>query len=644
MKPIARITRIVHDGGSLIAADLEGRVHRLTLELALICSSEQPHLWGGSAASPVYALATDASAVYTRDKAGGLCKWRRDDLRLEKSIDARTICVPGSLLPDEEPSTTMVRGFGIWNGKGYVSTGYLQLAVISLSDFTVERVVPWAHGDRWFDCFCTERPGVHVASDRDGHVYFGSLDPLEFPDQITVDSGNVHRVRHDKLHDRFWVTLDAGLGPLRHVVHGVAVLAPDGRLLESSLWARNDVECLEFSPDGTRVYVGGFDNCLVIYDNSSPTLTPLLTVEGFSHQIIDCTVDDDGHVYVLTQDGEIVKLDAGGRFLGRLGYQRQCVWDLQVDPDHPGRAFAGLDDGVRSVELTRPAGQGAGRPRLRLGPRIGTGTGFTRRLVLTDQWIYGIGWDRSVFKLTRAGEPVWSRTVDDVVHTISVSPDGRRVLVTTTAGAFELDAEDGQALGRIALTAPTWAGAYFENGDLAIAARNGEVLRLSPAKDLRWRVELAEYTKRAVVGAGALWLTGGGGVKELDPADGSIRTRFDELLDNTAENLVVMDDLVCVVTYGMQLAVFDRASGELLALAEDLPDFPKGLACLRDETGEGYLVVGGRGGYLRLLRVRRRAPDLVEIVRCEDVWIEASGPVEVPEPTTSRLSRFCEAV
>jgi outer membrane protein assembly factor BamB len=625
MGNIGRITRIVHHDGGIIATDIDGRVHRLDRDLKIIASSGLAFGWGGVAGRPIYALAIDGDVILTRDKAGNICAWNRSDLRLMKRFDAKTTCDPTQLLDGEEPTPTMVRGFGILDGKAYVSNGYLQVAIIDLSDLSIERIVPWPFGHRWLDCFATDRPGLQGVSDRDGFVYLGSLADMEFPVELKVDEGNIHRIRYDRLHDRFWVTLDQGIGERRHIIHGIATISPAGEVLEYSHWARNDVECLEFSPDCTRAYVGGFDNCLVIYDNAAAPLTPERVVRGFSHQIIDCTVAADGFVYVLTQDGEVVKLTEQGDFVARLGYERQCVWDIQVD-DAGAQAVLGLDDGVATVRLI--SGDD-GRPTLQVLDHHQTGLGFTRRILADDRGMQGIAWDRTVFTVDRDGTTGWSRSMTDIVHTISASADGRRLLVTTTGGAVELSRDSGAILREIKLSSPTWAATYLADGDIVVADRRGEVIRTGPDGASRWRSDLGTYSKRLINAGDRILVTGGGGIHDLDPETGKVERTFVELLDNTAENAAIADGLLCAVTYGMQLAIYDRDNGELLGLCEDLPDFPKGMAFMSDGSGRRWLVVGGRGGYLRLYSVTRTG-DAVDVCCVSDTWIPRSVPLESP--------------
>ncbi len=641
MSEHARFTRVLSHGGKVLAADMQGRVHILDRKLQVLRSSQAGHGWGPPNAAPIYALAADDNAIYGRDKAGNLMRWRRADLALTHCLDATATCDPSYLLPGEEPGPTMVRGFGIWGGKGYVSNGYCQLVVLDLASFAVEDIRRWPFGDVRLESFDTSRPGLQAVSDREGHVYLGDLQSLSFT-PVTVDSGNVHRVRWDRVHDRYWATTDAGLREVRHRANGVVVLTPSGAVVHQSQWARNDVEALEFSKDGLRVYVGGFDNALVIYDNIDVEPRILTTVTGFSHQIIDLTVAEDGRVYVLSQDGEVVCLDQHGTLLGRLGYQRQCIWDLQLCPDDPRRLVAATDDGVTELEVISASGD-HGLPSIRLFASKSTGLGFTRRIALGGAGSWGVAWDRSVFHLDVDGQLQWCVALPTIAHTLTLSPDESTLLVTTTVGAIELSASSGVELGRCCEDGtPTWAGAYTAGGDRIVGTRSGGLTRLGGNGAVVWDSGVGNYSKRIAADADRLIVMGGGGVKIVDALTGVVLSRFTELLDNTVENAVRVDGLLCAVSYGMQLAAYDEQTGELLCLFEDLPDFPKGMAVVPTDTGS-LVVVGGRGGYLRMYVVDRSDPDAAPLHCVSTTWLPGSACIDEPRVDTvvaDQIRRF----
>ncbi|MER8011863.1 PQQ-binding-like beta-propeller repeat protein [Streptomyces sp. NPDC094149] len=630
-----RITRIVSlPGRGLLACDVRGGLHRLDHDLTPRRSSGLPAVAQDPAGCPVYGVALAGDWIITRDKTGTICRWHADTLRLADRLDARTTADRSLLLEGEQPSPTMLRGIGVWNGKAYVDNGYFQVVVLDVETFAVERIVPWPHGYDMLEWFCTDAPGVHAVADRHGCVHLGSLEEWSFPTTVRVDTSNVHRVVYDARHHRFWAIGDAGIGDTHNVSNGVVTIGLDGTVDQRMHFARNDVEGLVFSPDFTTAYIGGFDGELLLFDNTTPELTVRKRVTGFSHQIIDVTIDEEGRVYTLTQDGEITALSPEGEVLHRLDFSRQCVWDLRPLPGDPTTVLAATDDGTAVVRLdTR--GEHA---RLGLVDEYHGAPGFARRAEPCGDDRVAIFWPDTVRRFTPDGTIVWEARLPGIVHTVSVSPDHSRVLVACNAGGFEFDAADGRQLLHVdGLPASAWASAYLPDGRRVLGCRTGRLAAYDESGRVSWGTELESYPKRLLVDGDRLRVTGGGGVKELVVGEDKPRRQFVELLDNTAENCALIDGTLCVVTYGMQIAAYDHDSGELLALHEDLPDFPKGMTALRGDDGRAYVVVGGRGGYLRLYRLDRGGEGPVLTV-LRDLWLPRSSGAR-PFPAAAGAAR-----
>ncbi|MGW2993934.1 outer membrane protein assembly factor BamB family protein [Streptomyces sp. NPDC001193] len=622
MANLERLTRIVNSPGrGLLGADARGGLHWLDRDLNVLSSSNSSAPSQDPAGDPIYAVTLVGDWIVTRDKTGTISRWHADTLRLSDRLDAAATADASLLLEGEQPAPTMLRGIGVWDGKLYTNNGYFQVVVIDLETFTVERITEWPHGYDMLEWFCTDAPGVHAVSDRSGRIHLGSLPELSFPTVVQVDTSNVHRVVYDARHNRLWALGDAGIDETHNIANGVITLGLDGTVGERCDYARNDVEGLVFSPDFSSVYTGGFDGELLIFDNTDPELRVAKRVGGFSHQIIDITVDEHGDVYTLTQDGEVTALTADGTVRARLGYERQCVWDLQPVPGDDSALLAATDDGTALLRLVE---QVPGHPALVLAGQEFSGLGFTRRLVTLDDGWAGVFWPGTVRRVSGAGHVVWERQMPAVSHTLSRSPDGSRLLVACNAGAIELDAATGEELSRIDdLPASAWASAYLEDGSRLIATRNGVMAAYSAGGEATWTTELGGYPKRLLVEGNRVHATGGGGIKEFEVGEPKLGQRFTELLDNTCENSVVADGILVAITYGLQIAAYDHETGELLGLHEDLPDFPKGIALLRGQEGATYVVIGGRGGYLRLYRLDRERKESV-LTAVRDLWLPAS--------------------
>jgi outer membrane protein assembly factor BamB len=608
-----RVIRILYvDGTGLLVSDAYGRIHLLDEQLRLIRSS--PFVREGR---PVYGLAVADGWVIGKDRQGTVLRWSLDTLELVDRLDPATTCDRSGLGPDEEPSPITSRGIAIWDGRIFVSSGYhRQMLVIDLASFEVLEVRPNVCGPSPMEWASTDHPERHAVSDKRGNLRFGSFTDLEFPDLVKLDEGTIHRVVYDARHDRFWATQDFGVGDNADVANGVVVVDTDGHKLDELLFARDDVEFLAFSPDHSRAYAGGFEGELHIFDNTTPQLRVERVVTGFPHQLFDITVTPWGDVYVLCQDGEIVQLDERGEFRRRLGFRRQAVWDLQPSAGDPSVLYGATDAGVAVVEVRYTATG----PMLDVRAEHVTGHGYTRRVAaLPDGWL-GITRDRMVFRSGADGTPRWSRRLDALPHTLAVSPDATRAVVATNDGAVELDTADGAVVGGHDVDGvPIWAVTYLPGGELVLISHNGVIVVTGTDGRTTWRLDQGEYPKRAWAQDGLLYVTGDGGVKEIEVGRGVV-CRWSRLLDNTVENAVVVDGLVIACSYGMQLVVFEQDTARFVGLLENLPDYPKGMTVLRDVDGRPVLLVAFRTGLMSLYRIdpgARGGP----LLKLRDHWL-----------------------
>ncbi|MFY1702706.1 YncE family protein [Micromonospora sp. WMMA1923] len=609
-----RLIRILYvEGHGLLASDIHGRIHLFDDDLRLVRSS--PFVRHGR---PVYGLAVADGWVVGKDRMGAVLRWRLATLELVDRLDPATVCDRSALLTGEEPSPVSSRGIGIWAGRVHVTSGYHhQLLVIDLATFEVLDIRPNLCGPSPMEWACTEHPTRHAISDKKGNLRFGSFDTLTFDEVVKLDDGNIHRVRYDRRHDRFWATQDFGAGVTADVANGVVVVSPTGQQEAELLFARDDVEFVVFSPDHRRAYSGGFDGELHIFDNTERQLRVERTVTGFPHQLVDCTVAPAGDVYLLCQDGEVVHLDAAGDLVAGMGFRRQAVWDLQPAVEDPAVVWCATDTGVALVAV----GEDRAGPTLTVTAEHVTGFGFTRRVAALPGGVVGITRDHRAFRLDREGHRRWSTPLPALPHTIAVDERGERVLVTTNAGAVELNAADGATLAWHGVDGlPVWAGVHLPDGELMLVTRNGVIVVLSADdRSVTWRFDQGEYPKRMWVQDGRVYVVGDGGLKEIVVGLG-VTCRWSKLLSNTVENAVIADGMVYASSYGMQVAAYEHATATFVGLLEDLPDYPKALAVARDATGTPYLVVGARGGLLSTYQLDKTASG-APLAKLRDRWL-----------------------
>lgn len=607
--------RIIYVPGSgLLGSDSFGRVHLFDDDLNLLRSSPQVR-----SSRPLYGLAVSGEYVLGKDRMGAIFRWSLASLDLLNRLDPASICDQSRLLPGEEPSPNSSRGIAVWDGRVHVTSGFHdQMLVIDLETFQVLDIVPNICGSAVMEWASTDHPTTHVVSDKRGSLWFGHFDDLSFPKQVKLDEGNVHRVVYDKRHDRFWCTQDFGEGEAADIANGVVTVSVDGEKQGEFLFARDDVEFVLFNSDYTKAFAGGFDGDLMVFDNTSRDLVVHSVLQGFSHQLSDITASPDDTLFVLTQDGEVVKLNEHGEVTGSLNFRRQAIWDIQATPDEPDELWLATDSGVSTARVV----QSLVGPTLELSERFRSPYGFTRRVAPVQGGCVGIGRASVIFAISGSGEERWAVRRDGLLHTVATSPDGKRVLVAGNEGATELMAADGSIVAELQLEGlPIWASAYMPDGRRVLCTRNGVLAILDDDGRIAWRHDLGEYPKRMWTTAADVYVVGDGGLKELRVGQGETRRWF-EIISNTAENAVIFDGKVFVSSYGMQIAAY-TTDDDFIGLLEDFPDYPKALWVLRGAKGEPFLLVGGRSGILSTYRADLPA-ELGTLAKHEDRWLPLS--------------------
>jgi hypothetical protein len=590
-----RLCRIVREADAgLIATDAVGRIHRLDSNLRVLQSSPVSR-----STVPFYAVLAVGRWIVGRDKLGNIARWDARTLEMTHWIETESTANRSTLWEGEEPSLTISRGIAELDGKVYLNNGFMQLVVLDLETFAVEQVRESPTGDTPIEWISTECPGVQAVTDKEGNLRIGSLAIGHFPINLSLDDdANLHRVRYDSRHDRFWVIQDEGSGETAMISNGVVTVTREGIVDQEFRFALDDVECLEISADGTTVYAAGFDGVIEEFDNTEYVLRHSRTIGPFSHQVSDIALGESGSIYVLCQDGSLTHVARDGEKIAALEFERQCLWDVAVNEHGSPTLNFATDTGVVTMEV---AVTSFGPPTTRVQSHLETGLGFSRRISLLGDG--GVVISRSGCAARYVGEQLqWTSHLETLAHDLAVSPDGSRLTVATNAGAMELDASDGSELGLYRVDeAPVWACAYLANDELLLLSRAGVGVVLTSGRTERMRLEIGDYPKRVwQSGDGSVTVTGAGGIRVFDVENGRLLRHYREALSNTAENAVFHRGYCYVVTYDSQLGVFTD-DGELLGVIEGvLPDFPKAMTIVgSDETGDFFLLVGGRGGYLQ---------------------------------------------
>jgi hypothetical protein len=608
MKLRQRATRVVwvESHGLLLATDNQGGVHLLDEDFTVVTSGRHPE-----SHEAIYAVTLSESHVYTRDRRGTITQWTLPDLRPVNILDAHNLRGSGEYLDGEEPSTVINRGICVWQDRLYVNNGYCEIVVLAVPSMDVVDVVPGITGT-FLEWFCTDRPGEQAVADKQGNLFIGDLSKLDFPVHVRIDeNSNLHRVKYDARHDRYWVTQDAGIDDGFYVSNGLVVISPDAEKLHDFKFATDDVEVLEFSPDFTRVYSGGFDGEIVVFDNTDAEPRQIGTIAPFRHQIIDMTMTSSGDLVVATQDGQVERLGPDGERKAALDFDSSCVWDLQPDPLVPDGYLAATDTGVVEVSVVD---KDRSHPNIRTGTSWDLGLGFVRRVrPLADGSFLGISRSGMLFRCGRDGTMAWQTPFLPHLHDIAVTEGGARVLVASNEGAIEVDTATGERIRTLDVAGlVTWTCGYGPDGELVVGTRNGSLICFEQDGSVRWHLEFdGGYFKRIRAMEDRMLVTGGGiGAALIDYADGKIHGQWQDGLENTVESGVMVHDRVYATSYGLQLGVYETSAPELLGMIEPFQDFPKALADVAT-PGRDLLLVGGRGGFLQIREITPEGPVLL---------------------------------
>lgn len=584
------------DEGGLLATDVSGRLHQFDDDLALVRSS--PVVSAGMAA---YSLAVSGRVAVSKDRLGNVTRWDLENLRPTHLLTAKELRVGEDYLEDEDPSPVINRGVAIWRDRVYVNNGYLQVVILDLATFAVLDASA-VFRDVFLEWICLDRPGQQAVSDKSGRLFLGDLEAMKFPLVVRVDDdSNVHRVVWDPVHERYWAIQDAGNAENVRVSNGVVTVLPDGTIEDRLLFAADDIECLAFSADFSKAYVGGFDAELHVFDNTTRELRIAQTFRDFSHEIIDLVVLQDGTVAVLSQDGQISRRAPNGTRLDAPCFARQCVWDIRAVAGQPDVYRLGTDSGVQTIRVDEDA----------VGPNPvviahwRTGNGFVRSIATLNDHTFGVSHGREVFRLDGEGHVVWCHKYSSRLHTVAVNPDGDRVLVASNEGAVEHDAATGARLRSLNVDRQhVWVSGYLLTGEPVAATHNFEVMIFDKSGERLWSVKCDGYAKRMRATDEYLYVTGGGGLRKISLGEREVVQAWTELLDNTVENFAFHEDFVYAISYGCQIGVYSACDSAGLGLIEMLPDFPKGLVLHRAaDGGSTHMLVGGRGGYLEVRRL-----------------------------------------
>ena len=595
-----RLLRIFYSENEIICSDVKGRLHKFDNELNLLCSS--PALGFNK---PINAVAVHNAFIFTKDRFGAVGKWNRHTLEPIDFYQAENLCDREKLFEDEEPSPSPNRAIAVLNDRLYTNNGYGQIVVLDIHDFRLLDIRE-SPSPSFFDAICVDNPDVHMLSDVEGEVYIGNLEENFFPVQRKLDNNVIHGVIYDKKHDRFCTTQDGGLGDDECVHTGIISIDKDGSNVKEFKISHEDNEFICFSHDYEKIFIGGFNGKISVFDNSDKEFKLEKVFGPLEFQIIHAAVDENNNIYALLQTGDIFKIDFDGNIVNRTHFSNKCIWILEAHPNNDHYLYAGTDAGV--AIFTWEQGK-FGSVQVSQQAHHRHGFGIVKDVKpLKDGSYIGISRKGDIFRCSQQGHIMWVKQVLGVPRGIALNSDSTRCMLSSDAHVvYEFEVENGHQLDVIPLEGPSYACAYTAEGNRAFTCDYHQQILFMPADahNVLGSIHLESRLKRLITDKeGHLFVTGPGGVFEIDTLNMKVKSEAGEFLVSTKETCVYCNNYIFAGGYGYQVGVYQYADGEIIDLEENLPDYTKAFAAFPGKDNEIMLFVGGRGGFLNAYRVQ----------------------------------------
>jgi len=611
--------RILHiskypSGEYIYGSDFNGRVHKMTLKLEVICQSDS--LPGRI--NSLYTITCNKNFVFGRDIQGNLIQWNAADLSLNRIIylentgdkKERTSTVP---IP------TVSHGLFLWQDRIIVASPYGDLIQFDSSslEFIKRTNLP---SNSFVESFDGTLNNCHVLSDCAGYVWYGHIDK-GFEKSIRLDFGPIHCLRYDKLHNRHWMTTD------NH--GGFSIVELKGNGIKRVEITTDDVEWLAISDDAKYVYVACFDHYLYIFNNTEKEPQLIQKIGPFKFQLKQVLFVDQKNIYVSLESGEIYHLDEKGNIQNESPFGTNCIWDIVQDPLTPNRVYCPMEDG--SFAHIEYDASPKGKHSLNvISKSLPYGFGRIRRIKPLENGTFIAGCtDGTVLKINSKGGIEWQYLTRSIVRDISISPKQTTCLSVNEAGeAIQFSVKNGHILWQENFDRPLWASCFYGN-DILVSERcrsekdeNKEttlpiahLYRINgDTKELSLSIEVKGNIKRIkTLENGNILFNGNGDVSAVEynlDSKTAIKSWSTWQL-NTCEDVIQFKDYIYTVTYGYQLNTYKK-NGEMIDCQFSADNYPKAIYGEKTESGEPILLVAGRGPFISLYNVLENKPAILQ--------------------------------
>lgn len=598
-----RLTKLLYikELGLILAPDIRGRLHLFDTDLNLIKSSPSTEY-----TRMINAITYDNNYIFTKDLNGTIGKWDLVSLKPIDFHDTYSLRDKNLLESiDEEPSPSLSRGIGALNDKLYTNNGYGQFVIIDQKSFNVIDILPKFNENSFIDCINVENEQVQAMSETCGVIHICDLENLKFDQNISIDSGNVHIIRYDKRHKRLIATQDYGLNEEKNIQNGIVTIDLNTLRKKEYPFTNDDVEFLQFDEDYKHIYTGGFDACIYVFDNSEKNLKLTDVLGPFRHQIISA-VYEEGNIYVLMQSGELVKTDTKGKILKEASYDYSSVWALEHHPSDNSIIYSA--SGYK-VDIFKYCSAPYNSVTFQKKSHNIHSFGIIFRICpLPDSSYIGLSRNNIVFRSDEQGNIDWYIRLEDLPKNIAVNSKYSRALVGLNNGKlYEIEIKSGGIVTALNYNSPIYVTGYTSEDKKIVGEKTGKIYVYNNEFKKNIEFQLNGYPKRFIRMSEKYYIVGSFGLVEIDFNTGTVEKIFTELLWNTKENGIILNDYAFVISYGKQIGVYNYSTGEMVDLVEDLYDFPVAITGKIDQ-GDPIILVGGNGGFINAYRIVDGAP------------------------------------
>lgn len=603
----ARITNFVFDTARqlVFASDDRGSVHALDLQLRTVQSAaasiHSVHLMG---------LAQDDAHLYTRDVAGNLIRWHKDELLpLDFFVTEHFASVRAKAQTLAAPSTS--QALSVIGDEVQIANACGSISVFDRHSMKLCRVLHL--NEPAFPEFIGLAPDGHtqIIADTAGNIYTYDPDAGVLSTRHRGSGYNTHCVVFDRKHDRFLATSD--------MTGGIYGMTPDFVPCFEARISNDDIERIVLSGDCEMIYVACFDHFVHVLQN---TLQPeeVACIGPFKMQISQMLELDDRVLGVLLESGELYLVERlTGKILAETG-GTSALWEITM---HGNTVASASENG--SIERFAISSTGGALSFERKSTCPNLMRGRVRRTVVTGDYLLAVTALGQLMAITEDHQIAWELTEPGIFRDVAVSRDGNTGAAVNEFGdVLRFECSTGRILGRHKNTKPVYCVQYDSKDRIVFGERGlfsimegGGSTRLvfldpntmDPVGEIR---QNGNHKRLRNLPDGRLLLNGNGmiGVSVIDVDRLEVVANFREWISNTTEDALIHDGKVYACTYGYQVLSYDLASGQTLDVQYIAEGYPKSLQVYVNDDEVPFLIVGGRN-CLMAFRLDRGSPELV---------------------------------